>query len=472
MKKFFKSKKSIFCFVIIVIVLYNGFKTPAPEGTNFVGRENEDVDVEFLYDLTYQNNNQVVMEQEILDKYLSIIDNAEDFIIIDMFLFNDDYNREYSYKNVSETVTNKLIEKKKANKDLDIVFITDEINNFYGSYEHKFLTQKKANGIDVVVTDLNQVRDSNPLYAGVWRTFFKWINTEGEGYLPNVFSPDSKKVTLPAYLKLLNFKADHRKVLISEKMAMVSSANNHDASANHSNMAFVIKDNNTIDDLITAEKTVAKFSGYEFKDEYKANVGEITQTDMKVQVLSEKAILDALLSEIKDTEKGDEINMAMFYIGHREVIKELINASNRGVLVNLVLDPSKDAFGVQKSGIPNRQVASELKKKSNINIKWYDTNGEQFHSKMTAFNKKDEFVVIGGSANYTRRNLDSYNLELSVKVTAETDSILKNEIDDYFERILNNEDGIYTTDYSTYEDNSLFKKLVYRFQELTGLSTF
>ncbi len=472
MKKMLEKKKMYIIYFLIIVVLYNGFKTQVPIGTGYTGTINENAKLKFIYDLTYENNGETITEQEIFNHYLNIIENAEEFIIIDMFLFNDDYNRNYSYKNIVETVTNKLIEQREKNSDIDIIFITDEINNFYGSYENKFLKKLSDNNIDVVITDLSKTRDSNPIYAGIWRSFFNWIDIEGDGYLPNVFSSDSQKVTLPAYLKLLNFKANHRKVIISEKMALVSSANNHDASANHSNIGFLIEDSKTINDLVTAEKVVAEFSGYEFKKNYKGNVQEELETGMTAQVLTEKAILNALLDEIKSTENGDKIYLAMFYIGHREVINQLIKASERGVQINIVLDPNKDAFGVKKAGIPNRQVASELTKKSNINIQWYNTTGEQYHSKMTSFFKQNEFVVIGGSANYTRRNLDNYNLELCVKVTTKKDSQLEKEIEKYFDKILNNESGTFTIDYGVYEDNSFLKKLIYRFQEFSGFSTF
>ncbi len=39
---------------------------------------------------------------------------------------------------------------------------------------------------------------------------------------------------------MLNFKANHRKILITENEALITSANVHDASAYHSNIAFVV----------------------------------------------------------------------------------------------------------------------------------------------------------------------------------------------------------------------------------------
>ena len=50
----------------------------------------------------------------------------------------------------------------------------------------------------------------------------------------------------------------------------------------------------------------------------------------------------------------------MFYLSERQIVKALITAKERGVNVRVLLDPNKDAFGREKNGIPNRQVASEL----------------------------------------------------------------------------------------------------------------
>jgi phosphatidylserine/phosphatidylglycerophosphate/cardiolipin synthase-like enzyme len=164
----------------------------------------------------------------------------------------------------------------------------------------------------------------------------------------------------------------------------------------------------------------------------------------------------------------------MFYLAHREIIRELIRAAERGAETRIVLDPNKDAFGFEKNGIPNRQAAAELIKKSDgkIQVRWYLTHGEQFHTKVIAVYKKDQVVIIGGSANYTRRNLDNYNLESDLMVALKAGDPVAVEFEQYFDRIWENRDGIYTGDFSEYRDDSLWKVWIYRIQEETGLSTF
>jgi hypothetical protein len=181
--------------------------------------------------------------------------------------------------------------------------------------------------------------------------------------MKNPFGDNGPEVNLRNYLKLLNFKANHRKVLITDQGAMVSSSNPHDGSSYHSNIAFQFS-GEAVKYLLNAEKSVAAFSGTEIKDvEYHVRSTE-ARRDTKVQVLTEDEIRDKILENIKDTKAGDRINLGMFYLSHREIIKQLIRAADRGVEIRMILDPNKDAFGFEKNGIPNRQAAAELLKKS------------------------------------------------------------------------------------------------------------
>ena len=60
-------------------------------------------------------------------------------------------------------------------------------------------------------------------------------------------------MTARAYFKLLNVKANHRKVVATDQSVIISSANPHDASFYNSNMAFEVK-GNIIGDVVKANK--------------------------------------------------------------------------------------------------------------------------------------------------------------------------------------------------------------------------
>jgi len=434
----------------------------------------------------------IVHQQNIFQEALEIIEEAEEFIVLDMFLFNDDYDRENEFPQLANSITEALVKKKEGLPSMPITLITDEINTFYGAYSSKFLEELKNNGITVTLTDLNALRDSNPLYSGVWNTFIRWSGTEGIGWLPNAFSPQSPKVTARAYLKLLNFKANHRKVLATEKKALLTSANFHDASAFHSNIAFVVE-GDIIREILASEKAVAAFSGGSFsavsneeKREQDRQVDTMEKTDedisvstedksskVKVRLLTEGKIKRELLKEMENVEQGDQIWMGMFYLSDRQIINALIKASQRGAEINLIFDPNKDAFGIEKNGIPNKPVANELYKKAadKIKIKWYKTHGEQYHTKLTFIKGRDHSVIIGGSANLTKRNINNYNLEADLAIYADNSSVIVKEIEHYFLQIWHNTGGIYTVEFEEYWEQSVWKKCLYLFQEWTGFST-
>ncbi len=119
-------------------------------------------------------------------------------------------------------------------------------------------------------------------------------------------------------------------------------------------------------------------------------------------------------------------------------------------------------------------MAWELRRRSGgrIAVRWYDTHGEQFHTKLVLLRSGDSVVAFGGSANLTRRNIGDYNLEADVRVAADTGSAVAGQLRDYYDRIWTNRDGHFTVDYDAYEDRSRWKRILYRMQEFSGLCTW
>jgi len=474
--------------ILFITGIYNAIIKPLPEGINYEGKFyyfNEN-DIDFIYDLTYLNNkNEIVNNINIFNEVFNLIDNAEKYILIDMFLFNPHKGKSQrnDYLPLSKELTKRLINKKSNNPDIKIDFITDPINTVYGGSSLKEIEELKKAGINVIITNLNKLRDSNPSYSAFWRLFIQWSgNSAKNGFLKHPFSSKEKNVTLRSYLKLLNFKANHRKIFVCDSsdnfVTVIMSANPHDASSFHSNVAIKIT-GGIYKDICFSENAVAKLTK---NQSIKCSSIINNKTDnnlnktLMVKTISEKKIRDNLISIIDNSKKKDKINIAMFYLSERKIIRSLIKAANRGTEVNIILDPNKDAFGYKKSGAPNRPVASELlkKTKNKINIRWYNTHGEQFHTKLFIYkNNKGPASVILGSSNLTRRNICNYNLELDVLIKGKKDSPLIKKIDDYFSMIWeNNDSNYYTVKYNAYEDRSIIKYVIYRIQEFTGFCSY
>ncbi|MFJ7639633.1 phospholipase D family protein [Peribacillus sp. NPDC097206] len=477
MKKWYKRKRFYLLvsmlLVVIAVIVYNSYK-PLPKGISYEGEIHHVEDIDFIYDLSYHDEQgKVQHEQRIFQTIYHAIEEADSFIVIDMFLFNSFYDEKVDFPKLSKTLTDKLIAQKKKKPELEVMFITDEVNTSYNAYELDELEKLKQNDIEVVVTNLDRLRDPNPLYSGLYRTFFQWFGESGKGWIVNPMANNAPKVTARSYLRLMNIKANHRKVVATEKTVIISSANPHDASGFHSNIAFQM-DGNIISDFVKAEEAASRFSdGPKAFPEVKGTAEE--NGPISVQLLTEGKINKHVLKAIRETKKGDRIQLAMFYIADRHVVEALTDAARRGVWIHMILDPNQNAFGSQKMGLPNLPVAAEFEKldEGNINIRWYKTDKEQFHTKLMTIQKEEETVIIGGSANYTARNLDDYNLEANVEIHAPKDTEVAQEVDDYFQRLWKNEKGEYTSDYSEYQDKLPFLKYVtYRLQKLFRFTTY
>jgi len=433
--------------------------------------------VSFLVDETYiDEGGQRVSEQEIFNEVFSMIRQAKENLVIDMFLFN-----EWQGSTVETTrllageLTQKLIDKKEKDPDVVIVVISDPINTVYGGVLSIHYEQLRQEGIEVVVTDLHGLRDSNPIYSGWWRLLFGWRERQpATGSMSHPFDAREEKVSVHSWLELLNFKANHRKVVLADESVLVTSANPHDGSSAHSNVA--IKVERGLGQVVwQSEQAVACLSGaclpeMTFSQMDKGN----NEGEVGVQLLTESAIRHKLISLIDQTDRGDNIAMAMFYLADRPVIRSLKAAGDRGVKIRLILDPNRDAFGRIKNGVPNRPVAHELVSDSEeVTVRWCDTHGEQCHSKLVLIDYGDRQAMMLGSANLTRRNIGDYNLESNVLITTRRAIPATAKAGAYFERAWGNLGGkTYTADYESYAEGSTWKRLLYLCQEETGLSSF
>lgn len=447
---------------------------PLPEGLNYTGKLRH-AQVKFLADLTYLTPEGKQQQQHVIfNEMLKMIDEAKTTIVLDMFLFNKEVGEsKVQQQALTQQLTDALISKRRQYPEMDIKFITDPINSVYGGLAPEHYRQLREAGIDVIETDLRPLRASNPTWSGFWYLCCQDAgNNPEKGWLPNPFGKDP--ITLRSYFNLFNFKANHRKTLVVDTAegwkTLVTSMNPHDGSSRHSNVALVVTGNTAVDVLKT-EQTVAKMSGTELPTvilgEYEA-----AKTEPQVQVLTEQAILDATLKLIDAAKKQDQIDLAMFYLSERQTIQALIAAQERGVKLRVLLDPNKDAFGRQKNGIPNRQVASELHQ-AGIPVRWCNTQGEQCHSKMIIKRSGNMSELILGSANFTARNIKNYNLETDLRVVGSTQAQVFQDADQYFNTAWSNLEGKQmSVDYAQYADESKLKYALYRFMEWSGLSTF
>ena len=485
----FRKRWLVWAFVLVWIGVgaWHTLK-PMPPGTNIASAPVKvaATDVQFLYDLTRGGaNDQIVYEQHIFDEVFRIVDEAESYVIADFFLVNDLMGAaKATHRPLSRELADHLIARKKANPSLAVLLIADPINEVYGGEVSELFKRLRDAGVEVVVTDLESMRDSNPAYSALWRMFGQWWgNAPGKGAMPNPFDTEPATVTLRSWLALANFKANHRKLIVADRaddtmVGLITSANPHDASSGHSNVAlrFTGELARTAADSEMAIARNSGWAGHILISTPQAPAPEESDA-VELSLITEGAIREHLVRNLDATRDGDAIRIATFYLADRVVIDALLRAADRGVKVQLILDPNRDAFGREKDGVPNRPVANELVTKSGdrIEIRWYRTHGEQFHTKLALIERSDTFVASLGSANLTRRNIGSYNLEANVALSTTPTSALAKEMNAYFERLWTNGDGPtaeFTAPFGAWKDEDSAKYWRYRVMEGTGLSTF
>ena len=447
---------------------------PIPEGLNYTGKLRH-AELRFFADQTYLDQQGVQhQDHQIFAEILNLIDQAQNTIVIDMFLFNKEVGASKAkHEPLTQQLTDALVAKKQANPAIEIKLITDPINSVYGGVAPSHYREMRKVGIDVIETDLTPLRASNPLWSGFWYLCCQNSGNNAErGWLPNPFG--NEKITLRSYLTLFNFKANHRKTVVVDSpegwKALITSMNPHDGSSRHSNVAVVVTGRTALDVLKT-EQVVGQMSGANMPGVV-AGEFEAKSSDPQVQVLTEKAILDGVLNVIDTAKAEDQIDLAMFYLSERKIIGALKEANERGVKLRVLLDPNKDAFGRQKNGIPNRPVASELHD-AGIDVRWCRTQGEQCHTKMLIKQSGQTTEMIMGSANFTARNLKNYNLETDFRIVGATSAPVLVDAQQYFDAAWTNQNGrSMSVDYEYYADPSVIKYAMYRFMEWSGLATF
>ena len=531
-------KKYLVAGIMAFTVSCSTIKNP-PLGINYESPIREAENAEFHYDLTYlDKDGNIQYDRNLWDATLKVVDNAKDYLIIEMFLFNDLYNKNKErFPEFAKEYTERLVKKQQENPNLKVYILADENNNFYGAFEHPFIISMKNAGINVIIVDIFKLKDTFPWYSPIWRTFIKPMgNPQDKGWITNFYGDMWPKLTIRNLLRALNVKADHKKVFLNEKEVVVSSANIHDPSYFHENIA-IYTDGPIVKDVLHDLQLVAKFSDSEInvdgsnketkskiemdiadktkirkdtmntgdledknnnminleenisdsqknekseKESFSFNSGknEITDTEgktYKIQYLSEGAIGKYLDADIDSLKSGDELLMGMYFLADKGIIDRLIKAANRGVKIRMIFDRSRDAFGMSTNGLPNKPVSKKLKKKTKgkIEIKWYFTNNEQYHTKITLMKKTDGSVIINaGSANLIKKNIRGYIMDSNFRILTTQDSKISKDVYTYFDRLWENKDGLFTINFDDEPTTSGFSDFMYKILDATQLGSF
>jgi phosphatidylserine/phosphatidylglycerophosphate/cardiolipin synthase-like enzyme len=416
-----------------------------------------------------------VARRGIFDEVLQVVRGARRFIGLDYELFGAPAGDGAAQRRLAAELTDALLERRQSQPDLQVLVITDPVSERYGTAPAPQLQLLRAAGVAVVLTDLDALRDPNVLYSSLWRLTLRWW-----GGPPGALGASARQ---------LNFKANHRKLIVADDghgslAAVVGSANPLDRQSAWSNAA-LRAGGDALQPLLASELAIARFSGWRgaqaaFSSPALAPracdpAAPLSATAARLQVLTEGAIRVRLLEQLDAAVRGDAIDIAAFALADRGLIEALLAAARRGVQVRLILDPSEDASSLAPSGLPNQPVASELVSRSAgaIHVRWYRTHGERFHSALAMVYGPQRLWLTVGSANFTRRSLADYDLEANLAVEVTRDAPLAPQLLTYFDTLWSNRAALgieYTADFPAFADPSQVNYWLGRLLEGTGLS--
>jgi PLD-like domain len=431
--------------------------------------------VQFIADVTAADAwGHVVSSQAIFAALLARVQAAQQFIVLDFRSFGA--GPPGAARPLAVQLTEALLARRRERPQLAVLFILDPSSEDYGARRSAQLQLLRAAGVQVVSTDLNALRDSNPLYSSVWRLALRWWDTPSSPF--------------GVATRRLNYKANGRRLLLADDghgqlTALIGSASPADAESAWSNVALSVS-GGPLPQLLASELAVARFSGWQgasapFALPHAAAClpasGPPAAGSAQLQLLTEGAIATTLLQQLAAAGPGTAIDVAMEQLAERRVLEALLAAAHRGATVRLLLDPDDSGSNGGLNGFPNQPAASELVTRSDgaIHVRWYRTHGERFHCALLLIYDARTLWLTAGSAQMTRRSLNDYNLQANAALTVARGAPLASQALGYFDTLWDNRAGLgieYSADFTAFANPAQSDYWLYRLMEASGFAPF
>ena len=410
------------------LVFWNSAK-PLPAGTHIVSQTSRlsDADVDFLYESPPQ--------ADVRARELSAIDHAEQLIVLDL-------------SPVGAEPAQHLLARKRVRPNLKIVLVTDPANEAFGGTPSHTLASLEEAGIIVARVRLDRLRDSNPMYSGLWRLSFGWWS--------DPFDETPGRATLPAWLRMQNFKADQRQLVVADDGSGGWTAVMAPAVA----PAALMLRGPLARAIVASELQIAAWSTDDDRLPPPPPTAARGVGSIDARFLTEGGIESALLDAMAAASGGDRIYIAVDTFSERRLIAAALRAAARGARLQVLL---------ARSRMPNQAVAGELKEDGGgrIEVRWSATEPAAVHPSLLIVQHGTDLWMNWSSAKFTRRNLDDLNLEAGVELRMPARSAPARAASGYFATAWSN-----SIPDAGDADDSLIDYWRYRFAEATGLSRF
>ena len=399
---------------------------PLPPGTHLVSQTARlsDADVDFLYESP---------RRRAAAADLSAIDHAEQLIVLDR-------------SPVTRELAQRLLARKHLRPHLKIVLVTDPANEAFGGSPAQTLTSLEQAGVIVARVRLDRLRDSNPLYSGLWRLAFGWWS--------DPFDETPGRATLPALARTRNSKSDQRQLVVADDgsggwIAIIAPAG----------AASLTLRGPLARAIIAGELQVAAWSTDDDRLPVGPSMDDRGVGSIDARFLTEGAIETALLDAIAAAGSGDRLGIAVENFSERRLIAAALRAAARGASLQVLLARNRE---------PNQAVADELLSGGGrIEIRWYLGSDAASLPKLLLFRHGGDVWMNLGTANYTRRNLGDLNLAASVELRMPVRAAAARAVTEYFSEAW----SVAATE-PQFAAASAADYWHYRFAEASGLSSF
>ena len=402
---------------------------PLPPGTHLVSRTARlsDADVDFLYESPRR--------RAAVAPDLSAIDHAEQLIVLDR-------------SPVTRELAQRLLARKHLRPHLKIVLVTDPANEAFGGSPAQTLTSLEQAGVIVARVRLDRLRDSNPLYSGLWRLAFGWWS--------DPFDETPGRATLPALARSRNSKSDQRQLVVADDgsggwNAIIAPAGATASLTLRGPLARAI---------IAGELQVAAWSTDDDRLPVSPSMDDRGVGSIDARFLTEGAIESALFDALGAAGSGDRLGIAVENFSERRLIAAALRAAARGASLQVLLARNRE---------PNQAVADELLRGGGgrIEIRWYLGSDAASLPRLLLFRHGEDVWMNLGTANYTRRNLGDLNLAASVELRMPVRAAAARAVTEYFSEAW----SVAATD-PKFAAASAADYWHYRFAEASGLSSF
>jgi PLD-like domain len=412
----------------LLLVFWNSAK-PLPPGTHVVSQtfRLSEADVDFQYELPRR--------QGTATREMSAVDHAEQLIVLDR-------------SPVTLELTRHLLARKRVRPNLKIVLVTDPGSEAFGGTPLETLASLEEAGIIVARVRLDRLRDSDPLYSGLWRLSVGWWS--------DPFDETPGRVTPAAWSRMQNSKADQRQLVVADDgsggwTAIIAPAGAAASLTLRGSLASAI---------IAGELQIAAWSTDDDRLPAGPPMNGRGVGSIDARFLSEGAIETALLDAIAAAVSGDQICMAVENLSDRRLIAAALRAAGRGARLQVLL---------ARNRMPNQAVAGELLRDGGgrIEVRWYPIEAAAPRPKLLVVRHRTDVWVNFGSANFTRRNLGDLNLEAGVELRMPARAAPARAVIEYFAK-----DWSAASADPEFAPQSPAAYWRYRFAEATGLSSF